>query len=229
MTMNEWTVTQTPQHVWMRFHEARSALSSAVWNGGLTAASNLLIMGVPANLAGEQTAFEPPETTLAAYSATLGMSGVTIGMMTSAAMNSFRLETHEVEDTTIHVALTAGISNARCAGDRAEWRRIRAVAPPTGTINIAAIINAPMRPAAMVEAVMMIAEAKAAALRRLGVISPVSGEMATGTGTDAVAVIAGAGGTPIEYCGKHVVLGEMLAQAVIAALQSSLNGWLPPH
>ncbi len=227
MTINTFTVTQTPQHVWIRFYKERSVLSSAVWNGGLRAASNLLIMNVPANAAGEQTTFEPPEKTLAAHSTKIGASGVTIGMMTSAAMNSFRLETRGFDGVEVNVALTAGVSNARCAGDHAEWRRIHAVTPPIGTINIVAMINAPLRHAAMVEAVMIVTEAKAAVMRQLGVVSPVSGETATGTGTDAVAIVAGSGETPIEYCGKHVVLGEMLAQAVSAALVSSLRDWLP--
>ena len=79
-----------------------------------------------------------------------------------------------------------------------------------------------MSPAALVESVMLAAEAKTVAMRELGVKSPASGEIATGTGTDAIAVANGAGPKRIHYCGKHVLFGEMLASAVIEAITESL-------
>ena len=79
-----------------------------------------------------------------------------------------------------------------------------------------------MSPAAMVESVMLVTEAKTVAMRKLSVKSPVSGTIATGTGTDAIAVVNGFGSETIRYCGKHVIFGEMLASVVIEAITESL-------
>jgi adenosylcobinamide amidohydrolase len=76
----------------------------------------------------------------------------------------------------------------------------------------------------MVEAVITTTEAKTAALQNLGIKSPVSDNLATGTGTDAVAIVSGHGSIKISYCGKHVVFGEILAKLVIEAVCASLNG-----
>jgi adenosylcobinamide amidohydrolase len=83
-----------------------------------------------------------------------------------------------------------------------------------------------MSRAAMVESVMLAAEAKTVAMRKLGVRSPVSKTIATGTGTDAIAVVNGAGPESVRYCGKHVIFGEILASAVIEATTESLRGWV---
>jgi len=80
-----------------------------------------------------------------------------------------------------------------------------------------------MSHAAMVESVMLATEAKTVAMRKLGVKSPVSGAIATGTGTDAIAVVNGFGSRSVRYCGKHVLFGEMLASVVIEAITKSLS------
>ena len=95
--------------------------------------------------------------------------------------------------------------------------------PAPGTINILALTSARLPPAAMVETVQMITEAKAAALQDLDIRSAGTGRQATGTGTDAVAVAAGPGPRSVDFCGKHTLFGEMLASAVIEALTSSLK------
>ena len=75
----------------------------------------------------------------------------------------------------------------------------------------------------MIETTMIAAEAKAAALQAADVRSPVSGDVATGTGTDALAVACPvSGGRPIQYCGKHVLFGELLGSAVIEAVTASI-------
>jgi adenosylcobinamide amidohydrolase len=80
-----------------------------------------------------------------------------------------------------------------------------------------------MSQAALVESVMLVAEAKTVAMRKLGVKSLVSGVIATGTGTDSIAVVNGFGPETIRYCGKHVLFGEMVASAVMEAITDSLS------
>ncbi len=214
---------QTDNHICVEFNSEYPVLSSAVLNGGCQTASRILIMKVGKTLKSPETITQSPESTLMAYCRRLQFGGLTVGMMTAASLDSFRLVSKSSQGVTITVMVTAGISNARCAGDRAEWRKIRTDAPPTGTINTIILTNAAVTGAARVESVMLAAESKAVAFRGLGVKSPVSGATATGTGTDSIAVANGLGPDIIRYCGKHVLFGELLASAVIEAITESLR------
>jgi adenosylcobinamide hydrolase len=220
---NRYELQQTPEHICVGFSTQHSVLSCAVFNGGSCAASNILIMKVVKNFEGTMQIAENPENTLAEYCRRLQLGGTTVAMMTAASMDSFRRVSRSSQGVEITAMVTAGISNARCAGDRADWRTFQPDANPTGTINIIILTNATMSPAAMVESVMLATEAKTVAMRKLGVNSPVSGTIATGTGTDAIAVAGGFGSGTIRYCGKHVLFGEMLASVVIEAITESLS------
>jgi len=220
---NRFELKQTAEHICVGFGKEHPVLSSAVLNGGACAASNILIMKVAENFEGTKPILENPEKALAEYCRQLQLRGTTVAMMTSASMDSFRLVSRSSQGVEISAMVTAGISNARCAGDRADWRNFQTDADPTGTINISILTNAMMSHAAMVESVMLAAEAKTVAMRKLGVKSPVSGAIATGTGTDAIAVVNGFGPATIRYCGKHVIFGEMLASVVIEAITESLS------
>lgn len=110
---------------------------------------------------------------------------------------------------------TAGFSNALRAGDRAT----AALAHP-GTINIIVALNRTLAYGAMVEAVQIATEARALAVLAAGIRSVRSGAPATGTGTDCIAIAAplrgSAGSVRAEpYCGKHTLLGELIARAVL--------------
>ncbi|UCF91981.1 MAG: adenosylcobinamide amidohydrolase [Desulfobacterales bacterium] len=220
---NQFEVIPTKDHICVRFRKERTVLSSAVLNGGLLSAANIVIMKVKKNLGEPEQNFENPAETLSKYSESILLKGTTVGMMTAASMDSFRQTTRSFQGVDFTAIVTAGISNARCAGDSADWQKLQFTVPATGTINIILIANAPLSRAAMVEAVMVATEAKTLALRELGVKSPVSGTIATGTGTDAIAVASGIGPAEISYCGKHVPCGEMLASAVIEALINALK------
>jgi adenosylcobinamide amidohydrolase len=137
-------------------------------------------------------------------------------------MKSFRMSTTRVQGVDVAVLVTTGLSNPRRAGDRAEHRTIAARHDQPGTINIVALTSAALTDAAMVEALLTVTEAKAAVLQEVGVLSPVSGQLATGTGTDSVAVVSGTGPQTIAYCGKHVLFGETLAALAIEAVTDSI-------
>jgi len=225
-------VEHTEQHLYLSFSKPHQILSSAVLNGGLQRACGVLNLKVPKQL----SEFEPAEQTLSRYGADLGCEGVgcgcedadlnekgvLVGMMTAASMASYRLACRKEQGVEIFVLATAGLSNARRAGDLAEYRRMTSEPEEAGTINLMVATNACLTQAAMVESLMMITEAKAAVLQDARIISPVSGLIATGTGTDSVAVINGFG-PEVGYCGKHVLFGELLAQAVIEAVQGAVS------
>lgn len=216
-------VQRCDDHVLVRFAGPRRVLSSAVLGGGWGEASGVVIMRVEENFEGERCEFDPPDVTVAGYAKSLDLGGAVVGMMTSASMDSCRTVTQQVDGVSVGVLVTAGLSNARCAGDEAEIRRIGACGPPGGTINTVVATSAVLDPAAMTECVMMATEAKTEALRRLGVRSDAGDRPATGTGTDSICVVSGDGPPPVTYCGKHTVFGEVLANCVIEALVDSLG------
>ncbi len=92
-----------------------------------------------------------------------------------------------------------------------------------GTINTMLFINRPLTDGAMVRTVMTATEAKTAVLQELAVSSRYSDGLATGTGTDQIAVAAAQGtGKALTGAGKHSVLGELIGKAVFAAIKETL-------
>lgn len=224
----------SPDHIHLRFPTPRQVLSSAVLGGGLTTADHLLNKKVSAQASSETCDLSPqespmstPQQSLQAYATEQGWEGETIGMMTAASMNSLRVvECHE-QGVDLAVLVTAGIENARRAGDKAEHRLMGEEATECGTINLVAITSARLTPAALTEAVITMTEAKAAVMQEHAISSPVSGDMATGTGTDAIAVVNGTGPVEVAYCGKHVIFGELLARCTMEAITASLAYYFP--
>lgn len=220
----KYLVERTDGHVHVGFSFPRLILSSAVLNGGLCRASHIVNMKVEQNFDGVRTEFGPPEKALLEYIRRNGWKDTSVGMMTSTLMASFRMALSSEQDIHTSVICTSGLANAKRAGDCAEYRFMSQeedYAPAAGTINLIAITDAQLSPSAMTEAIMIIAEAKAAAMQELDVKSYTSGKTATGTGTDSIAVAAGEG-RKVKYCGKHVIFGEMLAKMVISIIRESV-------
>lgn len=189
--------------------------------GGLARARHMFIVRVHEDGARTPGEYPPPETTLGRYARDRRWPGPAMGMMTAASMDSCRVTWRSESGVAVCVVLTAGLANARRAGDKADCRDGNAGALPAGTINILAATNAALTDAALLEALMIMTEAKAAVLSEHGIVSPVSGLVATGTGTDCAAMACGEGPS-LRFCGKHVLFGEMLARAVMEALSSSI-------
>jgi adenosylcobinamide amidohydrolase len=214
----------TQNHIHLKFANARLILNTSVLNGGMVEADHFVNMKVPKTLETD----ESPEETIMKYSESNGWYGNIVGMMTAASMDSLRIARDKVDGVEIVVLVTSGLSNPRRVGDRAEYRYMGSSPDSVGTINIIALTSARLTMAALVEALMIVTEARAAALQKLGVQSPVSNEIATGTGTDAIGIVNGFGPTEIRYCGKHVLFGEILGRLAIEAVTSS-TGWELKH
>lgn len=90
---------------------------------------------------------------------------------------------------------------------------------PVGTINIVAAVPVRLSPAALVNAVATITEAKTQALRELGVAG-------TGTCTDAVCLSCTADGAAEAYGGPRSTWGGRLARAAHAAVLAGGADWL---
>ncbi len=215
---------QTEKYILLTFNASMHAISSCVLNGGQQNIRHVLNLKV----VDDDTIVEDPAVTLSTICAGLGLTEKCLGMMTAASMTTLRYQTCWFGELYFSAIVTAGLENARRAGDPADMIVSDGVLP-AGTINLVVSTNASLAPAAMMEALMIATEAKVAALEALNVRSTKTAAIATGTGTDAIAIVSDPNGAPLRYVGKHVVAGEMLAQAVIGALTASLENKRRSH
>lgn len=155
-------------------------------------------------------------------------------MGTAANMHAAGMAHERFRDLEVVAVVTAGVeTNAGRAGDPAAYHEEdgRYVhAPHAGTIVTMLCISRELRPGALVEAVTMATEAKTATLQELNVPSCYSDGLATGTGTDQIAIAARLDGAPLTGAGKHTRLGELIARSVQTALREALarqNGLSP--
>ncbi len=212
------------QAVSVSFDSPRLFVSSSVHNGGTLQAGHYVNLNVKD---GCSSAYLDPCTLFSNFSQAHQLDGVVVGMMTAASMRSVRIVTECVKGETLFVLLTTGMANARCAGDGAEYRELYENSPKkAGTINIFVAFSAPIDPTAMIEAHAIITETKCSVIHDRGILSPISGKTATGTGTDAIAIASPSvteENQSVRFLGKHTLLGERLARCVNKALASSLD------
>src|SRR5687768_2452633 len=97
----------------------------------------------------------------------------TAAMGTAANMGYAAIAVERDGDLEVSSVVTAGVqTNATCAGDPARWREgADGMKKVAGTINTMLLINHPLTPGTLAAAVMVMTEAKTAALRRLAVPS----------------------------------------------------------
>lgn len=210
----------TDSHVHIAFEKPFNALSSAVLNGGFEEVMHIVNLKVPMDSCNSIS----PADTLNNYCDQNQWQGKAVGMMTAASMQSLQIRNRHVENTDIMVLVTAGLSNPKRVGEYAECRSLIPSNPRHDTINIILIGTATFTAAAKVEAIMMITEAKTAALQNANVKSPISNQVATGTGTDSVVVATSKNQKNcLEYCGKHTLIGEIIGQLVIEAVTDAIQ------
>ena len=178
-----------------------------------------------------------------------GLPPATTALMSTAANMQCAVVARAAHaELAVHVAATAGVlGNATRAGDPAGWHerpngsarvgRAEAEAPPaeagSGTIVTLVLINQPCTPACLVKAVSMVTEGKSTALLDLRMPSLQSPGLATGTGTDQLAIaapLARAGEWERHWASSHNTLGELLGRATHDAVTRCLllqNGLCP--
>ena len=216
-----YSIDITNNYTHIQFKSEFKILSSAIYNGGFCYANHFLNYKVPLNK-DEKKLFEDPKITLSNVASQKKWKGSTVGMMTAATMNTCKSYQIEIDTIKIEAIVTCGLTNSRRAGDKADYQEIIKENEDIGTINIICISNIGFTQAAMVEAIMIITEARAAILQDLNIKSKVSQKIATGTGTDSIA-FACPNENKINFCGKHVLMGEILAKCVINALKKSIK------
>ncbi len=156
----------------------------------------------------------------------------TASLGTAANMNYAAIETESFRGLEVTAICTGGVEgNAGRAGDPASvWEENGVFEPldrvgkePPGTINTILLVNREMSRGALVRSIVTATEAKTAVLQELAVSSRYSDGLATGTGTDQIAVAcAMSGGKPLTSSGKHAKLGELIGRSVTKAVRKTL-------
>lgn len=187
--------------VW-RLPGANLAISSAALGGGVRTPTWVINATVPMSYDRDD-----PDAHLVELARDAGLHGDGVGLLTGVDVT----EVVDVDEDGVRVWATVGLGNAVKAASPSEE-----TAGSVGTINVVAYVPARLSEAALVNAVATIAEAKAQALRELGL-------EATGTSTDAVCILTGDGpsGPDERYGGPRSRWGRPLAWA---AYQSILIG-----
>ena len=75
----------------------------------------------------------------------------------------------------------------------------------------------------MVEAVAMATEGRVAAVQKEGIVSTLTNQLATGTGTDCIIIASCSRGHSHQYCGKHTLLGELIGKAALRSCTKALR------
>ena len=136
-------------------------------------------------------------------------------MITSRNVSSFIESTLVIDGVAARTVATVGLSNAERVGLRRGTRGI-------GTINILVAVDAGLTPSARLEALTIAAEARTTAV--IDAALPLPGGLATGTGTDCIAVASFEGAAP--YAGLHTAIGEAVGRSVYDAVRKGVSDWM---
>ena len=176
------------------------------------------------------------------------------GLITSANMEHYSICCESYRDIEVTAITTAGARvNAVSAGDVASYYEINADYQydldndqninqnnnlnnnqnhnKPGTINTILLINTKLDESSLLLAEMIAVEAKAVALRDLMVSSNYSNEIATGTGTDGIAIFSNLESENFtDNVSKHAKIGELIGKVVIDSIKDALAKlqWLTP-
>ena len=201
----------------IRLSERMEVFSSAVMNSGHTTTQTLMIMEVP-----KFYDRRDPLDHIDSVRKTLGLPEDTVGFMTAAEVD----EVISVGETTfngirtISVA-TAGLTNVVTAGEILEnidekiIESMKKRKQRPGTINIIGISTLPLTDGAKANAIIMMTEAKTAAIQTFGYTE-------TGTTSDAIAVVSPIKGKREEWSGTGTDLGISMSRSVISAVRSAV-------
>jgi adenosylcobinamide amidohydrolase len=151
---------------------------------------------------------------------------------TAANMHNAAIAQESFREHDVVAVATGGVEcNAGRVGDPAlsyekdgEFLRLDGPEPPpAGTINTMLFIGQELASGALVRSIVTATEAKTAVLQELAVNSRYSPGLATGTGTDQIAVACRLGtGSPLSGAGKHSKLGELIGRTVKSAIAQTL-------
>jgi adenosylcobinamide hydrolase len=207
--------------VHVRSAEPLTVLSSAVVGGGACVAREILNMHVDDQYDGR------PDADLAALAQDVGAGAPFVGLMTAASTEYARCAVEKRDALTVAAVVSVGLSNTSSAGVTPPYtdagdgesgaEEARARMPRPGTINVILLVDGALTPAAQVNAVITVTEAKTMTLRQWDVKTP-EGDDASGTSTDTVVVACTGRGEESSYAGPATPVGWLAARAVRVAM-----------
>lgn len=213
MDLIPWSATVHDRTLVVTLPTLYRVLSWAPLGGGFREARSILNHQVRT----DEYPAEEPEPFLSALARRIEAPEPVVGLMTGVLMERLVRRVIRQQSLTLECFATVSVSNALAAGDPATYEE------RPGTINIIVVTNHALTDAALVEAVGIITEAKTRALCETQVKSTASEHLATGTGTDCVAIACPTVRPAFRYCGKHTVLGELLGRVVHEAVLMGLQ------
>ena len=197
-------------------------LSSALLNGGLVEANGIINVQVPEASGKDMNDmhWSGPENFLINAANQLQLSkNKVVGLMTAAKMKNVVSFTESYDDIDLAIFVTAGATVAVTAGEpaasKSQYHKV-------GTINIVVVVDGNLTDGSMVEVVKTATEAKTVAIRELDIRSRFSGDLATGTLTDSVAVACTKKGDPIQYAGTFTIIGELIGKCVREGVKTAI-------
>ncbi|MGA2682301.1 MAG: adenosylcobinamide amidohydrolase [Candidatus Bathyarchaeia archaeon] len=191
-------------------------ISSAIYNGGNRQAHAVLNVGVPEGYNDRSLHLDPLEL-ITSSALKLGLTKDYVAMITAAKIKNYGLVQRKTADFSVSVAATAGCSHGESSGEEMNVQEIS-----VGTINIIVLIDANPTQSCMVASVITATEAKSAVLRDFDVRSLYTGDSATGSITDSVAVASPSRGRVIGYGGPASKLGKTVGYCTRKAVTEAL-------
>jgi adenosylcobinamide amidohydrolase len=215
MKKNIPIVKLQPPTLVVAFPKTCRVLSWAPLGGGLTSASHWINHQVEPSTK-LRCDFPSPDQTLAQVARKLGLPRSVVGQMTSGDIRRFQKAAFSRKGWTVLAVATAGFSNAVRVGEKADHDSTR-----VGTINLLVWVSQPLALPSLLEILQIVTEARTLAVLNRKVKSRLSRQLATGTGTDCIAVACPAGKPQRVYAGKHTVLAELTGKAVLKVMAPS--------
>lgn len=195
----------------LRLEPPWQVLSSAVLGGGRRHARSLLHLHVPLTYRCDR-----PERDLREVARTLDLASPVVGLMTAVDLARTQILAGVAAGYAVRALVTVGLRNVSRPGERP-------VPAGPGTINAIVLVDGRLREAAAVELAALLAEAKAATLVESGLRTP-SGAPASGTSTDAVAVLwRPTAGRELRHAGAATELGALAGAIIAAAIGTELE------
>jgi len=191
-------------------------VSSAFYQGGYNQLKAVLNVGVPDGYNDRSLHLDPLEL-ITSSAAKLGLTSDYLAMVTAAKISNYSLVTRKFEDFSVSVAATAGCKHGESSGEEMDVKEIGG-----GTINVIVFIDANPTDSCMVASVITATEAKSAVLRDFDIRSFYTGDSATGSITDSVAVVTTGKGRNINYAGPASKLGKAVGSCVRKAVAEAL-------
>lgn len=223
------SLSRTADSLVLKFPSPRHVISTSWLNGGFRRdLSAVFNHQVPRDFcSGSCDAVPDVREYLAKSAALAGLDpGTSAGLLTAADMDNTVVASEHNRNLVVSAIVTAGIDVNGCrAGDPPSYYEENGrFSPVAGTVNTILVVNAALPEYAHVRAVMTATEAKAAALQALMAPSRYSSGIATGSGTDMIALVTDpASPISLSDAGTHSVLGSLIAASVCMAVTAALE------